>query len=169
MQTAVKVFVIEPMRYAWSGDASSPRSTSASPIARVQTTSPLRKTAALIEGRRRSACAAATSLSSSSDANMRAQGLRDEIAGSLDLVGSDVEVRHGADHRRVDRRRQAHTGLAKPSERLVARQAEGCEVDLDEVRLDSLQVDGEAGTVPRLGKTARVGVILGQTLDVVVE
>ncbi len=59
MQTAVNVFVIEPMRYACSVVASSPRPTSADPTADRHTTSPSRNTAALTDGIRCSACAVA--------------------------------------------------------------------------------------------------------------
>ena len=52
MQTAVNVFVIEPMRYWVSGDVARPDSTSASPTVSCQTTSLPRKTEAATDGRR---------------------------------------------------------------------------------------------------------------------
>ena len=53
--TAVKVFVIEPIRYCVSGVASRFASTSACPSACSHSISPSRKTAALTEGIRSSA------------------------------------------------------------------------------------------------------------------
>ena len=53
--TAVKVFVIEPIRYCVSGVASRFASASACPSARSHSVSPSRKTAALTEGIRSSA------------------------------------------------------------------------------------------------------------------
>ena len=60
--TAVNVFVIDPIRYCVCGVASCPASTSASPSARSHSTSPSRKTAALTDGIRSSAWAAASRL-----------------------------------------------------------------------------------------------------------
>ena len=53
--TAVKVFVIEPIRYCVSGVASRFASASACPSACSHSVSPSRKTAALTEGIRSSA------------------------------------------------------------------------------------------------------------------
>ena len=52
---AVRVKVIDAIRYWWSGVASSPSSTSASPTASLQTISPSRTAAALTLGSRFSA------------------------------------------------------------------------------------------------------------------
>ena len=46
---------------------------------------------------------------------------------------------------------------------------EAADVELDEVRLDLVEVDREAGRMPALGEPARAGVVVRQTLDVVVE
>ena len=48
-------------------------------------------------------------------------------------------------------------------------QPEGADVDLDEVRLDLLEVDRDARLVQPLAEAAGAGVVLGQPLDVVVE
>ena len=58
-------------------------------------------------------------------------------------------------------RRRARAAAAVEPERL--------EVDLDEVRLDPLEVDREARLRERLGEPPRAGVILREALDVVVE
>ena len=47
--------------------------------------------------------------------------------------------------------------------------AERRDVDLHEVRLDLLEIDGHAGRVERLGERARASVVVREPLDVVVE
>ncbi len=69
----------------------------------------------------------------------------------------------------MDRRREPDARLAEPRERLVAAEPERADVELDEVRLDLVEVDREPGRVPALGEPARAGVVVGQPLDVVVE
>ena len=59
-QIAVITLVIEPIRYWSSTVAARPASTSASPIASLQTISPSRATAALGPGIRSFACASAS-------------------------------------------------------------------------------------------------------------
>ncbi len=60
-------------------------------------------------------------------------------------------------------------GFPQARERLVAAEPQRGEVDLDEVRLDLLEVDGQARVVERLRESARVRVVVGEALDVVVE
>ena len=84
-------------------------------------------------------------------------------------VVRDVEVRHRTHDRRVDRRREPDARSREPSERVGPVEAERRRVDLDEVRLDLLEIDGHSRLVDRLGERARPRVILGEPLDVVVE
>ena len=97
--------------------ASSPRSTSADPSAVRHSTSPSRNTAALTDGMRCSDCAVATSRSSRSTSlsggDTSPEGLRCELDRAVDRLVVDVEVRHRADDRRVDRRREADAHLAR--------------------------------------------------------
>ena len=155
-QTAVNVFVIEPIRYACSGVASSPLSTSARPSAAPQITSPSRNTAALTEGIRCSACAAAR-IRSSSDGELsrrdtRAERLRDEVEA---LVDRPRRRDRGASPRGSPSGGSSTTGRRRPRGAARAPRpatSPGASVDLDEVRLDPLEVDREAGRVPALAR-----------------
>ena len=51
----------------------------------------------------------------------------------------------------------------------VGREPERSDVDLDEVGLDLLEVDGHAGLVEALREPPRAGVVVGEPVDVVVE
>ena len=51
----------------------------------------------------------------------------------------------------------------------AALEAERRDVDLHEVRLDLLEIDGHAGCVERLRERACAGVVVGEPVDVVVE
>ena len=97
------------------------------------------------------------------------QRLGDQLGGARDVVVVDLEVRDRTQHRRVRRRRQADAGRLQPRERLAALEAERREVDLDEVRLDLLEVDREPASRERLRERARTGVVVGEPVDVVVE
>ncbi len=96
----MNVFVIEPIRYWVCGVASRFASTSASPSACSQITSPSRKTAALTDGSRSSAWAAASlpsrSSRSRSGADTGSERLRDRVDRNLDRVVVDAGVRNGA-------------------------------------------------------------------------
>ena len=59
--------------------------------------------------------------------------------------------------------------VGEPSERVRPVEAEPRRVDLDEVRLDLLEIDRHSRLVDRLGERPRPLVILRQPLDVVVE
>ena len=117
-ETAVNVFVIEPMRYCVSGVASAPASTSASPTA---WTTPSLPSADDRGGERRQAFGLALAqgavepaLELASGAGKEPQGARDELDRALDVVVVDVEVRDGAEHARTDRRGQADAGFGQP-------------------------------------------------------
>jgi hypothetical protein len=120
----VNVFVIEPIRYACVGVAASSRPTSASPIARSQRISPPRNAVAETAGMRCAACAAVSRPSSSSGDDAGTEGSGDELAGALDVLVRQVEVRHSAEHRRMDRGGEADACFAELGERLVPREAE---------------------------------------------
>src|SRR5690348_7676100 len=98
---AVNVFVIDPMRYCVSGVASRSASTSATPTAVSQISSPSRRTAALMLGARFSRCACRTSrstraVSRSGVSDMDGEHLLHPLDRLLDLLVADVEVRDGA-------------------------------------------------------------------------
>ena len=67
------------------------------------------------------------------------------------------------------RLREADVLLPESLERLVCRQPQRSDVDLDEVGLYLFEVDRQAGRVQALRKAPRPGVILRKPLDVVVE
>ena len=69
----------------------------------------------------------------------------------------------------MDRRGQPYADCAEPVERVAAFQTERLDVDLDEVRLDLLELDRDAGRVERLGEPTRARVVVGEPVDVVVE
>ena len=69
----------------------------------------------------------------------------------------------------LGRRRQADAGRLQPRDRLAPLEAERGEIDLDEVRLDLLQIDRHPGVVERLREGACASVVVGEPLDVVVE
>src|SRR6185436_11976129 len=69
----------------------------------------------------------------------------------------------------MNRGREPHARLAQTRERLVAPEPERADVELDEVRLDLVRVDRQAGGVPALREPVRAGVVLGQALDVMLE
>ena len=88
------------------------------------------------------------------------QGAGDRSCSLLDVVVRDLEMRHRANHRQVNRRPgETDSRFAEPSQRLVTIELEQSEIDLDEVRLDSLQVDRDArgDGIPR--RAARAGVV----------
>ena len=98
---AVKVFVMEPTRYWVSGVASRPDSTSATPTAVSQISSPSRRTAAAMLGRRFSCCSVRTSRSRRAARRSEVSGVDREhllhhVDRPLDLLVADVEVRDGA-------------------------------------------------------------------------
>ena len=66
-------------------------------------------------------------------------------------------------------RRERDARFAEPASGLVAADPEPAGVDLDEVRLDPVELDGEPGRVPRLGEPPGPGVVVREPLDVVVE
>ena len=69
-----------------------------------------------------------------------------------------------------ERRPRNPDALAEqPLDRFADVQAEGADVDLDEVRLHLLEVDRDAGLVQPLGEPPCSRVVFGQALDVVVE
>ena len=172
MQTAVKVFVIEPIRYACAGVASSPRSASASPSARRQSISPSRNAAALTDGIRCSACALARSRSSRSTSvsggGTEPERGRRQLDRSADRLVVHVEMRDGADDRRVDGRREPDAHVAQPRNRLVAAQPERADVELDEVRLDLVESTGMPAA-SALRQPPCACVVVREALDMVIE
>ena len=95
---------------------------------------------------------------------------RDQLGGAVDVLIRDAEVRHGPDDGRVDRRREADALVAKARERVRAREAERRDVDLDEVRLDLLESDGDVrASCETLGEQAGTRVVVGEPVDVVLE
>ena len=78
-------------------------------------------------------------------------------------------MRDRAHHGRMDRRGQpdARPGAARAPRSVERPSCAG--VDLDEVRLDLIEVDGNTCFVERLGERARARVVLGEPFDVVVE
>ena len=69
--------------------------------------------------RPRSSSPATADLGRAGTAASSAAGI--SLGRKLDVVVTDLEMRHGADHRRVDRRGQADTGFPEASERLASR------------------------------------------------
>src|ERR671910_2203060 len=169
--TAVKVFVIEPIRYCVCGVASSAASTSASPRACSHTSSSLRKTDALTDGIRSSLWAAASvrsnSSRNSSGADTGSERSWNRLQRRLDLLLRDVEMRDRAQDRRVDRRRERDTLLGQSRHGLLLR--ERGNVELDEIRLDPVQVDREPRLRETQGEPLRAAVVVGEAVDVVVE
>src|SRR5206468_3501394 len=70
---------------------------------------------------------------------------RNELDRLVDVVVADIEVGDRAQPRWMRGHRQAHSLLPEPLERFFAGQPERRELDLNEVRLDLLEVDGNAG------------------------
>ena len=60
----------------------------------------------------------------------------------LDVVVSDVQMRHGAEHRRMDRRGETDTGLVQTLQRIRLGEPKWRDVELDEV-------DAEAAALAR--------------------
>src|SRR5436190_7318154 len=171
-QTAVNVFVIEPIRYWCSAVALSPEA-SATPIASCQTASPARKTAADTDGMRSAACAERRRRESSSrrrsGADKGSEAARDRVECGVDVRVVDVEVRDRPEDTRSDRPGKPDAGLCEPLDALDAREAEPADVELDEVRLHLLELDRRARRVKALGQTPRACVVVGEAPDVVVE
>ena len=67
----------------------------------------------------------------------------------------------------MDRRRERDALLGEARHRLLLRERR--DVDLDEVRLDPVGVDGEPASARPLREPLRAGVVVGEPLDVVVE
>src|SRR5438105_5756958 len=170
---AVSVFVIEPMRYWVSAVASTPRDTSAVPNAVSQSGSRSRTMETAIDGRRLSACSRRTSRSSSairvSGADKSSERARDQLDRAVDVLVRDVEVGNGAEHPRTHGARKPDTGRVEALPRLGARQPERRDVDVDEIRLDLLEIDRQPGRGETLGEPSRARVIVGDPVDVVVE
>ena len=78
-------------------------------------------------------------------------------------------MRDGAEHPRPHRRREPDALAEEPLERIADLEAESADVDLNEVRLDLLEVDRDACLVQPLAEAAGARVILREPLDVVVE
>src|SRR5829696_5682502 len=169
---AVNVLVIEPIRNCVSGVAARAASTSASPTAVSETSSPSRTTAATTLGNRLSACSFRTRRSSStrsvSGADKEPESARNRLDRDVDVRVVDVEVRDRAQHRRKDRRRQQHAGLAQPHQRVLAGKAERLDVHLHEVRLHFVG-EGDARVVQRRTEPAGPCVVVGEAVDVVLE
>ena len=82
----------------------------------------------------------------------------------------DPEMRHRAKHARVVRPRDADS-LFRAADPVASPgvEPERADIDLDEVRLDLLQVDRHAGFLEPLGEPPRASVVVREPLDVVVE
>ena len=85
----------------------------------------------------------------------------------VDVLIRDVEVRDGAEHRRVDRRREPDALLGEPNHRLLLRQR--CDVELDEVRLGPVGVDREPGLGEAERQSLCTPVVVREPVDVVLE
>ena len=59
--------------------------------------------------------------------------------------------------------------LADPGERPLLREAERGDIELDEVRLDELEVDRQPRVGPALREPAGAGVVVGEPVEVVAE
>src|SRR5262249_45648002 len=87
----------------------------------------------------------------------------------LDVVVGDVEVGQRAEDRWMDGRRHADALGCKAVYRLLLAEPERADVELDEVRLDAVEIDREAARGEPFGEAARAAVVVGEPLDVVVE
>src|SRR6185437_16018085 len=168
-EAAVKVLVIEATAYWVSGDASMPCSTSARPVASLKASSSPRKSAALMLGSRPARCASSTSRRKRSGAGKCSKRPRDQLDGPLDVLVVDVEVRHRSQDRRVHGHREPDALLRETLQRFGGAEPERADVDLDEVGLDLLEVDGHAGVVEPLGQPPRADVVVSQAVDVMLE
>ena len=65
--------------------------------------------------------------------------------------------------------REQHAFGSEPRDRLVAGEPQARRVQEDEVRLDLVEIDRQAGLGKPLSQPSRVRVILGEPVDVVVE
>src|SRR5205807_10053469 len=86
-----------------------------------------------------------------------------------DVLVRDVEMGERAENGRMRRRREPDVLIAQALERLVSLEAERLEIDLDEVRLDLLELDPQARVAQALGQPSRPHMILRQAIDVVIE
>mgnify|MGYP003923845721 CR=1 FL=1 len=75
------------------------------------------------------------------------ESARDQVDRAVDVVVVDVEVRDGPQLRRMCGHREPDSLLPEALECVGLRQPQRPEVDLDEIGLDLLEVDGDAGRV----------------------
>src|SRR5262249_28558793 len=99
----------------------------------------------------------------------RAECLGHGLERALDGVVVDVEMRDRTNHACLHRARHSHALCGDAVDRVALRVPGRPDVDLHEVRLHELEVDGQPGRGPALGEPARPCVVLGEALDVVVE
>src|SRR4051812_27697567 len=168
---ATNVFVIEAIAYCVSGVASRLLSTSARPTDSAQSRSSPRKSAAValgaglsrwnrISSRRRSA-------TSDSGADKGSEGAWDRLHRLVDVLVLDPEIGGGTEHAGAHDRDE-HALVANSLARLGSvhpfRQR-----DADEVGVDGLPVDCDASVVEALGEPPCAGMVVSETIDVVVE
>src|SRR5207248_5686730 len=99
----------------------------------------------------------------------RAERVGHGLQCTLDVVVVDVEMSDRADHARLHRPGHANALTGDAIHCLTLRQPDGPDVDLHEVRLHELEVDGQPGRSPALCEPARPRMIFGEAVDVVVE
>src|SRR5580765_538014 len=167
---AVNVFVIEPTRYCVSAVASCSPSTFARPNASCQTSSPFPIAAALTDGIRSPVWASRTRRDSSatggSGCGKRLQRRGNDLDRSVDVVVGDVEMSHGPHDGRVHGGRDKNPAVPQALDRTGPIRPD---VDLDEVRLDLLEIDRNSSSGEPLGEAASACMVLCNSVDVVVD
>src|SRR5262249_56869676 len=103
-----------------------------------------------------------------SGASKHAERFRHTLDCLIHIVVVDVEMRDGAEDAGVSRRREPNPFVGEPGESVARLQVEFADVDLDEVRLDLLEVDRDSSRLQTLGQPPGPLVVIGQPLHVVV-
>ena len=69
----------------------------------------------------------------------------------------------------MDRRREADAGIREPGQGVGPLEAETCHIDLDEVRLDLLEIHRDARLVETVARASCASVVVREPVDVVIE
>src|SRR6185312_9116758 len=166
----VNVFVIEPTRYCVSVVASCSPLTFARPRASCHTSWPFPITAALTDGIRSPVWASRTRRDSSatggSGCGKRLQRRGNDLDRRVDVVVRDVEMSHGPHNGRVHRGRDEDAAVLQALDRTGPVRPD---VDLDEVRLDLLEIDRNSSSGEPLGEASSTCMVFCNSVDVVVE